>query len=94
MNYENLKKFLRVSRLSIELMGEVNSEALLKEISGDYADGLSCKQQKILAHIKKIELELLNPTMSIVKRQLYTLEKLTGQKIPKSIFSLEPINNN
>lgn len=86
MNYENLKLFLRVSRLSIELMGEVNSEEKLKEITGDYSTGLTEKQQKILNHIIFIESELKgNPIESNIKKYVLKLERLTDRKILENL---------
>ena len=88
MNYESLKKFLRISRLSIEIAGEINSEEKLKEITGMYETGLSDKQKKILTHIRKMELGLKEPDLSTVKRQIVVLERLMGGKIPSRVFTL------
>jgi hypothetical protein len=94
INYITLKQFLRVTRVSIELAGEINSSQIIKQDSGDYSHGLSAKQQKILKHVQDMEKQLEKPTMANIKRSIYKLERLTGSKIPQNIFSLEPIKNN
>lgn len=87
INYQTLKNFLRVSRLSLELCSEINSEKTLQELTDDYSAGLSKKQTKILEHIKIMELELNGlPNLASVKRNMFKLEKLMGSKIPSQVF--------
>jgi hypothetical protein len=93
INYENLKFFLRVSRIGIELAGEVNSNNKVKEAAEDYSTGLSRNQQKILEQIKVMELELnLNPSLNNVKKNILKLERLMGCNIPSKAFNQLNIN--
>lgn len=93
INYENLKFFLRVSRIGIEMAGEINSNQKVQEAANDYSAGLSSNQKKILEQIKIMELELSrNPSLNSVKKNILKLEKLMGCNIPSKAFNQLNIN--
>lgn len=92
INYDNLKLFLRVSRLGIELAGEINSNKNVMQAANDYSAGLSDNQKAILAQINKMEYDLKTPTLSSVKKNIAKLERLMGCKIPEKAFNTVNIN--